>query len=262
MFFFPILKAPDAGGFTTLCNFSPNNWEVNCVNSQIVSLTYASDGMWHSHQLGTLKNNEYKTFDSIEIEQLLPKGEMPLLSLSRIPLPNVSEEIPIPETLETSTPAWRSTLGLYTEYTSTSYQGELPVFPSGISFLSFPPFFQGREEGVENYALLCNIEKDPIHREVEIEIYNAKNKALLGTRTAVSNQVNVISLDDLGLNEKILPVMSCKNMAFVPLYFSTTKDGKFLSLEHTHPPAHLVTHGDRFGAQKHLKQLWFSQLLK
>jgi hypothetical protein len=51
-------------------------------------------------------------------------------------------------------------------------------------------------------------------------------------------------------------------MAFVPLYFSTTKDGQFLSLEHTHPPASLVTHGDRFGAQRHLKKLWFSQLSK
>jgi hypothetical protein len=261
MFFFPILKAPNACGFTTLCNFSPNNWEVGSVNTQIISLTYASNGAWHSHQLGSLNNNEYRAFDSIELEKLLPKGEMPLLSLSHVPLPSISEEIPILETLKTTTPAWRATLGLRTKHTSTSYQGELPVFPSGVSFLSFPPFFQ-HGEGVENYALLCNVEKDPTHREAEVRIYNTKDKVLLGTRIVVSNQINVIPLDDIGINEKILPVMSCRDMAFVPIYFSMTKDGNFLSLEHTHPPASLVTHGDRFGAQKHLKKLWLSQLLK
>jgi hypothetical protein len=51
-------------------------------------------------------------------------------------------------------------------------------------------------------------------------------------------------------------------MAFVPLYFSITTDGTFMSLEHTHPPAELVVFGKKFGAQKHLKELWFSLLKK
>jgi len=70
----------------------------------------------------------------------------------------------------------------------------------------------------------------------------------------------MISLDDLGLNGEDLPLIICRDMAGIPLYFSRTTDGSFLSLEHTHPPASFVVHGSRWEAQKLLKKHWFTKV--
>ncbi len=95
-----------------------------------------------------------------------------------------------------------------------------------------------------------------------MEIYDAHSKELKKIQSAYSNQINIISLNDMGFNEQNLPVIICREMAFIPLYFSSYKLGEMLSLEHTHPPASLVVHGNRFGAQKQIKEYWFSQLKK
>jgi len=262
MSFFPILKAPDVSGYTTLCNFPPNNWQVkHAKQSQFISLTYMKGGIWHSEQLGTLKNNKLRTFYADEIESLVPTGEVPLLSLSMEALPRESQTIPKPKIPVTDVPLWRGTLGLRSGSTTTSYQGDLPVFPSQGSLLSFAPFVQFGKN-VENYALLVNIVNKPTHSISEVEIYDANDKILRGTENIVSNQVNVIRLDNFGFDQNDLPVMTCRNMAVLPLYFSKTKDGRSMSIEHTHAPMSMVTHGDRFGAQKYIKELWFSNFKK
>ncbi len=259
MSFYPILKAPNTSGFTTLHNFSPNNWELDRKLPQIVSLTYLKDSVWHSRQLNILEVDQSKTFYATDIEPLVPNNALSLLSLSTNSLPEKSEQIPNIQCSVTNAPLWRSTLGLSSQYTTVSYQGELPVFPTQASLLSFSPFLQF-EKDVKNYVLLVNIEKKPLYRDAEIEIYDAKDKILLGTRMATTNQINIISLDEFDFNEKSLPIVICREMAAIPIYFSTTKNGEFLSLEHSHPPASFVTHGERFKMQKYLKEFWFSQL--
>ena len=107
-----------------------------------------------------------------------------------------------------------------------------------------------------------NLEKFPESRKAVVEIYDAHSKKLLKIQSAYSNQINIVSLNDMGFNEQNLPVIICREMAFIPLYFSSYKLGEMLSLEHTHPPASFVVHGNRFGAQKQIKEYWFSQLKK
>ena len=51
-------------------------------------------------------------------------------------------------------------------------------------------------------------------------------------------------------------------MAGIPFGFAISKDKKMLSLEHTHPPASFVVHGQRFLVQKEIKRKWFSVLKK
>jgi hypothetical protein len=70
----------------------------------------------------------------------------------------------------------------------------------------------------------------------------------------------MIALDDLGLNAEDLPLIICRDMAGIPLYFSRKSDGAFMSLEHTHPPASFVVHGSRWEAQKLLKKHWFTKV--
>ena len=259
MSFFPILKAPNALGVTTIHNFSPNNWENNNNSDKYVFLTYLEDDIWRSQKIDLLSYRHSTSFSEQELSAFSSTDSLKLLSLSDKDLPEYSESIPVSDCLNTYNPYWRATLSLKTNDAMTSYQGELPVFPSSASLLSFSPFLQFGER-VKNYVLLLNIEKEPVNRQVVIEFFNAKDKSLLGVKEATSNQINIISLDDFLLEKDHLPVIVCRDMAAIPLYFSIYNNGEFMSLEHTHPPASLVTHGDRFGAQKHLKELWFSKL--
>jgi hypothetical protein len=259
--FYPILKAPHTKGFTTLYNFPPNNWEVRNKTPQIISLTYLKNNIWHTVELEQLNFGEICTISYDDIASIVPDKALPLLSLSKSILPNASKVLPNLDCPITIFPVWRATLGLSSQHSKTSYQGEINPFPPQASLLTFPPLLQFGK-GTENYVLLLNIEQRAAHRMTMVEIYDSNSKKLLTTKSVTNNQINIISLDNLGFNKASLPVVICRDMAFIPLYFSISENGDFLSLEHTHPPASIVVHGQRFGVQKYLKEYWFSRLKK
>jgi len=259
MSYYPILTAPYCTGETTLYNFPPNNWESVDQVEQYVNLTYIQDNLWHSVTLDKLDYQAYTKINNNDVANLIPKDALPLLSLSKTKLPKTSEELPILDCNHTTVPEYRSTLGLKSDFVTTSYQGEVNPFPPQASLLTFSPFLQFGVD-IENYVLLLNLEKSPQNRVTQIEVYDAHSKSLKKVENIYSNKVNVISLDDVAFDEQSLPVIICRKMAAIPLYFSSYKKGKLLSVEHTHPPASLVVHGNRFGAQKQLKEYWFTQL--
>ncbi|MDC0239179.1 hypothetical protein OAK82_02245 [Candidatus Thioglobus sp.] len=259
MSYYPILNAPYCSGETTLYNFPPNNWEPADKVNQYVNLTFTQDGIWRSLTLGNLDYQAYKKIDNNDVTNLIPEGALPLLSLSKSMLPRTSKELPVLNCNHTVVPAYRSTLSLKSDSATTSYQGEVNPFPPQASLLTFSPFLQFGVD-IENYLLLLNLEKLPQNRMVEVEIYDAHSKLMKKKQDAYSNRVNIISLGDAEFDEQSLPVVICREMAAIPLYFSSYKKGKLLSLEHTHPPASFVVHGNRFDVQKQLKQYWFSQL--
>ncbi len=261
MSYYPILSAPYCTGKTTLFNFSPNNWQSAYKCKQVVSLTYIEDDAWHSKTIGELEYQSFKVINHSDVVDLIPNGALALLSLSKDELPKVSVELPVLNCNRTSVPSYRATLSLNSKFTQTSYQGEIDPFPMQASLLTFSPFLQFGDD-IENYVLLMNLEKTPNKRRVEVEIYDAHSKEFKKVQSAFSNQINIISLDDMEFDEQSLPVVVCRGMASIPLYFSSYKQGELLSLEHTHPPASLVVHGNRFGVQKQLKDFWFSQLKK
>ena len=261
MSYYPILSAPYCKGRTTLYNFPPNNWEPTDKCDQFVSLTYIKDGLWCSKTIDKLKYQEYKVINYSDIFDLKSNSALALLSLSKEDLPKTSRELPVINFNQTNTPASRATLSLQSKFSETSYQGEIDPFSAKVSMLSFSPFMQFGNN-VENYFLLMNLEKKPENRVVEVEIYDANTKDLKRVQSASSNQISVISLDNVGFDETSLPVIICREMASIPLYFSTYKKGELLSLEHTHPPSSLVLHGNRFVALKQVKEFWFSQLKK
>lgn len=259
MSYYPVLKAPGATGWTTLCNFSPNNWEVRHCGDQWVNVTWASEGRWLTESLGTLAEGGVRTVTDQELVGRLPADALALLSLTRTPPPAQSDNLPKLDTPATSTPAWRATLGLATESAQTSYQGELDPFPSQGTLLTFGPFLQFGT-GLENHLVLLNVENSAVSRTSELEIFDAAGLDLKGKFKVRNNAANVIPLDGLGLGPEDLPLFICRGMAAIPLYFSRTGDGAFLSLEHTHPPASLVVHGKRWEAQKLLKNRWFAKV--
>jgi hypothetical protein len=258
--YYPILKAPGCTGWTTVCNYPPNNWEVCGTAEKFVNVTWAENGSWKTKELGTLAPEKMRTFSSYEIEALAPIGVLPLLSLTSRLLPVCSDVLPDTDAVRTTIPAWRATLGLKTGHASTSYQGEIDPFPVPGSLLTFSPFIQFGE-GVENYLILLNLEASATSRTTRVEIYDsAKPEQLKGAFEAQNNNATVISLDGMDFEPDDLPVILCKGMSGIPLYFSRTSDGEFLSLEHTHPPASYVIHGKRWETQRILKNIWFAKV--
>jgi len=259
MSYFPILSAPYCYGKTTLFNFAPNNWQSQDKCQKFISLTYIEDGLWHSRTIGKIDYHTFKVISHSDVVNIIPDGAMALLSLSKNELPETSIELPMLDSIRTSMPNSRATLGLKSEFAQTSYQGEIDPFPAQASLLTFSPFLQFGDD-IENYVLLMNLEKKPENRQVEVEIYETSNKQIKKVQSVFSNKINIISLDDMGFDNNSLPAIICRGMASIPLYFSSYKKGVLLSLEHTHPPASLVLHGNRFGIQKMLKEFWFSKL--
>lgn len=258
MSYYPILKAPDCHGWATLCNFSPNNWESKENISRYVNVTWAEKGIWKSENLGILAPGAVRRICMEDLNDIVPQGTIPFLSLTLSKLPSVSSSLPYLDAPVTSVPAWRATLGLSTSLISTSYQGEIDPFPIPGSLLTIAPFIQYGKE-IENYLICLNIEKSAIIRTAKIELYDAEKMSLKGSFELKNNDVTIIALDDLGYNQTDLPLIICREMSIIPLYFSKTSDGSFLSLEHTHPPASYVVHGRRWDVQKLLKSFWFSK---
>jgi hypothetical protein len=261
MSYYPLLRAPGCSGVTALYNFAPNNWEASEKRERFVNLTW-SDGMqWLSRPLATLAYGATLRLRAADVAGTVPEDALPLLSLSDAPLPAEADKLPAAGMPHTSYPNWRATIGLLADGdASTCYQGELDPFPAPGSLLTFGHFLQTGCD-VENYLLLVNLEASPQTRVARLEVRDAANPGrLLASATVRNNQVNIVKLDWAGMDEAQLPLLVCMGMSGIPLYFSRTADGRYLSLEHTHPPASSVVHGRRWDAQKLLKQLWFSKV--
>lgn len=257
--YFPVLGAPDCHGWTTVCNFPPNNWETTDSSEKFVNVTWSSGAEWRSENIGVLASGDARTVRIQDLAGLVPDGVLPLLSLTLSKLPSSSDRLPQLDVTGSSVPAWRATIGLSTVHASTSYQGEIDPFPAPGSLLTFCPFIQFGDE-ISNYLIFVNIEKSPVARTSQLEIYDCGKIELKGVFAARNNEATVVALDGLGLTSTDLPLIVCREMSGIPLYFSRTSDGSFLSLEHTHPPASYVIHGRRWEAQKLLKQIWFAKL--
>ncbi len=258
MSYYPLLLAPECTGWITLCNYAPNNWENKTCNSKYINITYSDGEVWRSRVFDSIKSDCLMRIAGNDLIEVKQQSSIVLLSMTDSALPEVSEMLPINKS-ETAMPAWRASLGLSSEFSETSYQGEIDPFPSPGSMLSFCTFHQFNPQ-INNYLLLMNIEKSAKYREGTLDIYNAHDKKHRNTFKLQNNMINVISLDNLNFTEEDLILNLSKDMCGIPLYFSITKDKKHLSLEHTHPPASMVIHGNRWGVQKIMKDYWFKRL--
>jgi len=259
--YFPLLKAPRCNGVTTLSNFPPNNWELGSKQKQgrFVHLTYSNGNVWESKFLHHMNDDIFSTICHSDYKDIIPDTSVALLSINDSMLPEVSSQLPVLSSKITRNPSWRAELGLLSENTKTSYMGEAFPFHTRASLLTFAPFLQFGK-GISNYVLLMNVEMDALHRVAMVSIFDANDRVELKTESVTSNQINIIPLDGLGFNAQSLPVITSKDMAFVPIYFSISKDGNFMSMEHSHPPSNMAVLGQRFKIQNYLKDRWFSWL--
>ena len=257
--YYPVLQAPFAQGLTTLANFPPNNWELKS-SDKFVNVSWAIEGSWNTKNLGLLAAGKFLSFTEGDLKKIIPEDAFPFLSLTSQNLPNRSSNLPSLTDKTSILPMSRATIGLKTKNSHVSYQGEINHFPAPASLLSFCPLIQIGDE-IKNYLLFLNLESSAVLRFSEIEIFDSKTLELRYKTKVENNRLNVISLDGLSFNLNSLPLVVCREMSGIPLFYSTSLDGNFLSLEHTHPPASFVVHGRRWDAQKILKKKWLTRLL-
>lgn len=167
------------------------------------------------------------------------------------------DEIPFNDNSMNSIPAWRSNIKISSNYTSTSYQGEIPgsFLELNLSLTSCSPFLQLDDE-VENFFYLINFNKNPKSKFFDLDILSSK-KELLSQVQCKTNSINVINLDFMrNLKRDIMFIFRSNNYGGIPLYFARTKDNKSFSLEHTHPPQEYLFLGNRNFYQKRKKSYW------
>jgi len=258
--FFPLLSTNKAVGFTSVYNFSPNNWENHKSETKTVWALYSDGRNWKTKKLDTLNPGESKTY---YYNDLLENGEsktqpLILLQLRKTPLAEKLDQLPSQEFIYTKTPEWRATVGLNLLDSQTSYQGEINPFPQKASLLTFHPFIQ--QKRVKNYFLFINAEKLPAYRESSIEIYEANSSKFIDEIKVFGNHANLIELDHYSFSSTDLPVFISRTMAGIPFGLGISMDNEMLSLEHTHPPASFAVHGERFKVQAEIKRRWFNTL--
>ena len=260
MAFFPLLKTKYLSGFCTLHNYAPNNWEPITSSKKNVWAIYSDGKTWVTKFVDEIDIGLSRKYFYDDIYQGELKGSPPLILLQfrKSGIDDNLKELPPHEFNLSKTPEWRSTVGFSLNESETSYQGEIEPFPKSASLLTFHPFIQYKN--INNYLLFINIEKSPYYREEEIEVFEANSKKLIDKVMVKNNSANLIELDKYIFSSNHLPVFICRSMAGIPFGLGIQKNKKMLSMEHTHPPASFVIHGDRFKVQGEIKRRWFNIL--
>ena len=131
--------------------------------------------------------------------------------------------------------------------------------PTKASLLTFHPFIQFGD--VINNLLVLNVTRDPTIQKGKIQLFNSYDKSYVNEVEIATNSLTTIPLDCYNFTPTDLPVFYSPSIAGIPFGLGIAKSGKMLSLEHTHPPASLVLHGDRRSVQGKIKKAWIERLV-
>lgn len=260
MAFYPLIKIPDFFAKTTLFNFAPNNWEVSNIQApKFINASWAQGGLWHTQSMFLIDPGGYSEVTSEQCSTFADDAHI-FLSMSCEFLSETGTKLPNILQGGTSYPQWRANMQISSQFACTSYLGEISPFPSRSSCLSFGGMIQ--PPPAKNALIFMNLEQSAINREEVLEIYDSTTGQQIDEFRIRNNSINLIELDLKQLESCSLPVIICRAMGGIPLYFSRDDASSSLSLEHTHPPSSYVVHGDRNAVQRELKKYWFEKCKK
>jgi hypothetical protein len=257
--FYPLIKLDNFQGTTTIHNYPPNNWEPIKFSDKYIYLLWSVDNFWKTYFISSLK-----MYDSIEVStfNLPPElfiNKIAFLYPTSVLLTDTIDELPSEINFNTITPTWRATIGIDSNKTKVSYQGEIEPFPEKASLLTFHPFLQ--YNNFENFLLIINLIKQPKIIESNIEIYNGYKREYIDSQIIRTNSATLIPLNKYNFKDTELPFFLNRHTSAIPFGFGYNTDKSILSLEHTHPPASLVLHGNRILIQSQIKSKWFNKLI-
>ena len=260
MSFFPLIRLPGVRGWTTVYNFSPNNFEAHKDKIRFANISWSDGSVWHHKLIQTLQPRDYLTIDEKQLPESVPVESLPIISLTQNILPDQTFTLEPIKTEHSILPAWRGTIGITSSNGSkSSYQGEIDPFPNNGSCLTFNYLIQNSEY-CKTILLLLNIESQPAWRPAQVEVrHSLPPHDLLLSFELMTNRINILNLPK-NVSDDPNVVIFCREASCIPIFMSCNEEMTQLSFEHSHPPASSVVHGNRFAAQKLMKTYWFSKL--
>jgi hypothetical protein len=256
--FFPLMKTPGLDGFLDLIYLAPNNWENRIRKTIYMHLIWSESSHWKTRQITVMKRGDVFRLNTKDIDSVIMQNNLALAYPSLSPLPEKIFSLPTEKTWFSEVPAWRNTSGFYNSFAQVSYQADVEPLPSKASLMTFHPFIQFSE--IENRLVVLNATNSPEIVESSIQIYNSDEMRLIAEEKVVTNSLTTIYLDKYEFQPSDLPIFYCPSMAGIPFGLGISSDSKMLSMEHTHPPASLVLHGDRRSIQAKIKRNWVNRM--
>ena len=258
--FFPLMKTPNLNGFCDLVYESPNNWENRIHKPISLYLLWSNGNRWLSKKISEMNYGDEIRLVTNDIDEKCLATGLALIYPSLEPMEPELSTLPSRKVWYSEIPAWRNTSGFYSEFTQVSYQSDIEPLPSKASLLTFHPFIQFGD--VINNLLVLNVTNDPKIQSGKISMFNSFDKSFVADTLISTNSLTTIPLDVYSFKPTDLPVFYSPEIAGIPFGLGIAKSGKMLSLEHTHPPASLVLHGNRRAIQGKIKKSWIEKLVK
>lgn len=254
------MKTSSLNGFCDLVYASPNNWENRIRKPISLYLLWSNGNRWLTKKISELNYGDEIRLVTTDIdEKCLATGLALIYPSLELIEPELST-LPSRKVWYSEIPAWRNTSGFYNQFTQVSYQADIEPLPLKASMLTFHPFIQFGE--VINNLLVLNVTSDPKIKSGKIAMFNSFDKSFIADSLISTNSLTTIPLDVYNFKPTDLPVFYSPEIAGIPFGLGVAKSGKMLSLEHTHPPASLVLHGNRRAIQGKIKKSWIEKLVK
>lgn len=257
-YFFPEIEGFESS--VTLVNFPCLEKFPLRQDVQKIYVTWSDGSRWYYEKIDTIAPNETKEIKRSDLPKNIQGS--PFVFFHYLDLPKDSEELILSDHMHFM-PTWRGNIKIFSSSAATSYEGdyqyEMIKYIKKGSLVSISPMIQ-QGENVSTKFLLVNMTSSAAKHEHDIYFFDPLREKILHHAKLFNNTCNVVSLDDVHIPQDTPLLCISKTIAGIPIYFSHTKNGRFLSFEHTHPPASLVVFGDPLYFQRKLKNHWLSKL--
>jgi len=258
MSFWPLFISEKFSSEITVHNFSPNNFEV-LKKFQFVNLSFidVKSKSWVTNTIDTILDFESKIFKS---KELLKFSNFGLLQLSNQKIKNKFSKTLLDPFNLSKIPAWRSTISISNGFKSSSYQGELDIFPNNASLISISPMIQNHSKMINNYLFFINLINEPVNSNHNLVMVDPNNPSIhLETLNVKNNFVNIIKINKRHINS--IYFFASKTLTGIPIFVSEDEFNN-ISIEHTHPISQFFVHSNRFVLQRRIKDEWFKKIFK
>lgn len=219
-------------------------------------IAFYSDGKkWISKRLDTLQPFESKLILKKDLpREMLDESVFICLSDKT----DINKDSLMDEKYMNSSPSWRANTKIYSNFCSSSYQGEYPYTMAAkkVSLVSCSPMLQ-KGKNINSYFYLINLKKKPEKNFFKVNVMNS-NKDILKILKFKTNHINFYDMNEiLKEHDYLMYIFNSEEEGGIPIYFSN-KENKYFSLEHTHPPTEYTFEGNRHYFQKKKKSFWSS----
>ena len=245
----------------TLANFPSIEARLPWDLEQILHVAWTDSAFWHIRSLDTLTPGKTIVVSSDELPQEIPNNASPFFFLHPTKLPVKLYRLIISDLMNTS-PNWRANIQLFSQTTSTSYQGEYPGSMLGIpkgTLLSLGPLVQIKP-GIFSKLILVNLTSNPGNEICQVHFAQMAKQKVLFDAFVKRNHCNIIDLSFLDCEESDPICVFSKDLTGIPIFLTHDLEFTKMSMEHTHPPAEMLVFGDKNIFQKQMKSWWLSNI--